>query len=563
MLAVVSPFEERCLHTWEAVSMNLLKPRKLIVLSLFIFVSGLALASAARDKGQDKQTVIQDLETFAKVVEKIQSFYVDEVDTHGLIEAAIEDMLGELDPHSEYMSGLVYEDLRVKTQGEFGGLGIFISFRDNYPTVISPIDGTPAQRAGIEGGDQIIEIEGESSEGWAVEKTVRYLRGTPGTAVRFKINRPGLNDPIEYNLVREKIEVESVPYSGKFGDVGYVKLSDFSKSTEDELHGVLKELESQGISALVLDLRTNPGGLLQAATGVSELFLDKDKLIVYTKGRYAQNNQKYYSGQSRKHNGYPVVVMINGASASASEIVAGALQDWDAALVVGQTSFGKATVQTVFELSDTQAVKLTTARYYTPSGRSIHRDEQADKTGEEIANAHGALEDGEPMTGSTAAVVAEVARPVYKTSGGRTVYGGGGITPDVEFEPQTYGELERRLERDGLFFSFAVDYSMNHKVKEGFQVTDEVLRSFKDMLATREFEYKEEDFSGNSLEYVKRAILREVTAKNFGRKAMYRAVLERDPELQKVLEICRKSPTLDEMFAHAERQRELKKASLD
>ena len=545
--------------------MNSLKPRTLIAVSVLVFLFGLTLGSAAKNKGQDKQSVIQDLAVFAKVVEKVQSFYVDEVDTHSLIEGAIENMLNELDPHSEYMTGLVYEDLRVKTQGTFGGLGIFISFRDNYPTVISPIEGTPASRAGIESGDQIIEIEGESSEGWAVEKTVRYLRGTPGTAVRFKINRPGLTDPIEYNLVREKIDVESVTYSGKFGDVGYVRLSDFSKTTEEELHNALRDLESQGMKALVLDLRTNPGGLLQAATGVAELFLDKDKLIVYTKGRYVQNNQKYYAGQARKHTGYPIVVMINGASASASEIVAGALQDWDAALVVGQTSFGKATVQTVFELSDTQAVKLTTARYYTPSGRSIHKEEKPEKSERLAGHGYpGPDEDGESSDESPPAQAdAETALPVFKTSGGRNVYGGGGIAPDLEFEPQMLGELERRMERDGLFFSFAVDYSMKHKVTQDFDVTEEVLRSFKDLLGEREFEYEEQDLSGRSLEYVKKAILREVISKNFGRKAMYRVLLERDSELQKVLEICREAPTLDEMFVYAERQRELKKASID
>lgn len=561
----VDPSKTRRFTNPEAKSMKTLNPRALLVISLLVFASGLTLGSAAKNKGQEKQNVIQDLTVFAKVVEKVQSYYVDEVDTHTLIEGAIESMLSELDPHSEYMSGLVYEDLRVKTQGTFGGLGIFIGFRDNYPTVISPIDGTPASRAGIESGDQIIEIEGQSSAGWAIEKTVRYLRGTPGTAVRFTIVRPGLNDPIEYNLVREKIDVESVAYSGKFGDVGYVKLNDFSKTTEDELHKTLRDLESQGIKALVLDLRANPGGLLQAATGVSELFLEKDKLIVYTKGRYAQNNQKYYSGQARKHTGYPIVVMVNGASASASEIVAGALQDWDAALVVGQRSFGKATVQTVFELSDTQAVKLTTARYYTPSGRSIHKDEKADRRA--AAAARALHEMGEPVDAfeesSPATAAADEAHPVYKTSGGRSVYGGGGIAPDFEIEPQKWGDLERRLERDGMFFSFAVDYSMSHKVTKDFEVTGEVLRSFNNLLQERKFEYEEKDMSGQTLEYVKRAILREVVSKNLGRKAMYRALLERDPELQQVLEICRKAPTLDQMFVYAERQKELKKASLN
>ena len=555
--------------------MKILRPRSIVIAASLVFVLGLTLGATAKNKGNEN--VIEDLATFAKVVEKVKSFYVDEVDTHQLIQDAIDAMLSDLDPHSQYLSGLDYEDLKVNTEGMFGGLGIFISFKDNYPTVISGIEGTPADRAGIQSGDQIVEIEGESTAGWAVEKTVRHLRGQPGSAVRFKVTRPGFGDPIEYNLVREKISVESVTYSGMFGDVGYVKLSNFSKSTEQELHTALSDLEAQGMKTFVLDLRSNPGGLLQAATGVSELFLDKDKLIVYTKGRYAQNNQKYYAGQTRKHTGYPIVVMVNGGSASASEIVAGALQDWDAALVVGQTSFGKATVQTVFSLSDSQAVKLTTARYYTPSGRSIHKDEKTRERELETADSGSYPGDGRETTadavskvqgtsavGTVSAVEAgaDTTRPVFRTSSGRLVYGGGGITPDLEFEPQTYGELEKRLERDALFFTFAVNYSMKNKVPQNFEVTDAVLASFKALLKERNFEYEEKDFSGASLDYVKKAILREVVAKNYGRKAMYRVLLERDPELQRVLEINAKAPTLDRMFSYVEKQKGVKKASL-
>jgi carboxyl-terminal processing protease len=553
--------------------MKIPRPRTIVFAAALVFLMGLTLGSAAKnDKGNEN--VLEDLRTFAQVVEKVKSYYVDDVDTHKLIQDAIDAMLADLDPHSQYLSGLDYEDLRVNTEGMFGGLGIFISFKDNYPTVISGIEGTPADRAGIESGDQIIEIEGESTAGWAVEKTVRHLRGHPGTPVRFRVTRPGLGDPIEYNLVREKISVESVTYSGMFGNVGYVKLSNFSKSTEQELHAALGELEGQGMKSLVLDLRSNPGGLLQAATAVSELFLDKDKLIVYTKGRYAQNNQKYYAGQTRKHIGYPIVVMVNGASASASEIVAGALQDWDAALVVGQTSFGKATVQTVFSLSDSQAVKLTTARYYTPSGRSIHKDEKADAHGFDTAESSSYPGDGRESVGTADATTsavgkgsaveagADTSRPVFRTSSGRLVYGGGGITPDLEFEPLTYGEIERRLERDQLFFTFALNYSMKNKVPENFQVTDAVLSEFKTLLKERNFEYEEKEFSGASLDYVKKAILREVIAKNYGRKAMYRALLEQDPELQKVLEINTKAPSLDKMFSFVEKQKGVKKASL-
>jgi carboxyl-terminal processing protease len=535
--------------------------RKVITTALLIVLVSIALGSWAGSK-YDKQNVLNDLEVFAKVIDKIQSFYVDDVDTHKLVTEAIESMLQELDPHSQFLSGLDYEDLMLSTQGRFGGLGIYISFRDNYPTVISPIEGTPASKAGLQGGDQIVEIEGESSEGWQVSKAVRYLRGDPGSTVSFKISRPGLEEPIEYSLVREEIKVKSVPYSGMFGDHGYVKISNFSKNTSVELEQALRGLQEQGMKGLVLDLRYNPGGLLQAATAVSELFLDKDQLIVFTKGRYAQNNNKYFASKGRKFTGFPIVVMVNGASASASEIVAGALQDWDAGLVVGQTTFGKGTVQTVFSLSDSQAVKLTTAKYYTPSGRSIHSDHPQE--GDAVHAGTDASGD-EEITMAKAAdsiEIGDVDRPVFHTSGGRVVYGGGGIMPDLTFDVREYGELERNLASKGLFFTFAVHYSTSHEVTEDFVVTDDVIDDFKDMLKDRDFEFEDDDFSGRALDYVKRAIASEMMTKNFGRSAGYRVGLERDPDFQRVLKIFEKAPTLPEMFTHAEHQNELKKASL-
>jgi carboxyl-terminal processing protease len=544
----------------EARPMKIRIDRKVVTTALLIVLVSIALGAWAGNK-YDKQNVLNDLEVFAKVIDKIQSFYVDDVDTHKLVTEAIEKMLQELDPHSQFLSGLDYEDLMLSTQGRFGGLGIYISFRDNYPTVISPIEGTPASKAGLQGGDQIVEIEGEPSEGWQVSKAVRYLRGDPGSAVSFKISRPGLEEPIEYSLVREEIKVKSIPYSGMFGDNGYVKISSFSKNTAIELEQALSDLESQGMKGLVLDLRYNPGGLLQAATAVSELFLDKDQLIVFTKGRYAQNNNKYFASKGRKFTDFPVVVMVNGASASASEIVAGALQDWDAGLVVGQTTFGKGTVQTVFSLSDSQAVKLTTAKYYTPSGRSIHSDHGQ---GEEAETA-GADASGEELTMAETADNVEIGdadRPVFHTSGGRDVYGGGGITPDLAFEMREYGELERNLASKGMFFTFAVQHSTTHEVTKDFEVTDDIIDDFKDMLKDREFEFEDDDFSGSALDYVRRAIASEMMTKNFGRGAGYRVGLEKDQDFQRVLKIFGRAPTLQEMFTYAEQQKELKKASL-
>lgn len=542
--------------------MNSLPTRKILFIVLSVAVFAFALGAFADGNSRDQKTdVYHDLEIFAKIVEKLSDYYVDEVDTHELIQSAIFEMLDQLDPHSQYLEGLDYEDLMVSTRGEFGGLGIYITFRDNYPTVISPIADTPGDRAGLRGGDQIVEIEGMDTAGWRTNKAVKYLRGDPGTDVTFRVRRPGSEEAIEYVLTREIINVSSIPYHGMFGEVGYVKVSSFSKRTAEELDEALDDLEKQGMKGVVLDFRGNPGGLLQAATEVSELFLEKDKLVVYTKGRLQTSNRKFFSSNRSVHKGYPVVVMINGNSASASEILAGALQDWDRAFVVGQTSFGKGTVQTVFNLSETEAIKLTTAKYYTPSGRSIHKDH--DRRLEEAEPAMTTAErdtDGEAGS-ETADVNAE--KPVFYTSSGRIVYGGGGITPDLEFDPLYYTDLQRELERKGMAFTFAVEVLDDDEIVEDFTTDDAMLKRFYSFLAEREFEYKEEDLTEDNVDYIRTMIAREAISHKFGRKAMYRLLLEADPEFQEVLAIMKKAPTLEEMFAYAETQKSIKKASIE
>jgi carboxyl-terminal processing protease len=560
---------------------KLLTTRKTIVLVLSVVLCVYALGAFADSKlSSSNENIYHDLDVFAKIVEKVKLYYVDDVDSHQLINDAIDSMLKELDPHSQYLSGLDYEDLMVSTRGEFGGLGIFISFRDNYPTVISPIDDTPADRAGIRGGDRIVEIEGQSTEGWRTDKAVGLLRGAPGSSVRFKVTRPGLDDPIEYVITREVINVKSVPHYGMYGGdktTGYIKVSSFSKHTTEELESAIEDLESQGMKSLVLDFRSNPGGLLETSREVAEMFLGKDKLIVFTKGRLPSSNRKYYSHNRSPHGGYPIVVMINGASASASEIFAGALQDWDAGFVVGQRSFGKGTVQTVFNLSDTEAVKLTTAKYYTPSGRSIHMDEKAREA--HIAEMRALMEGDEPASdaGDKDAAVApeddgddlttadvtdtDSEQPVYYTSSGRIVYGGGGITPDLQFEPRTYTELQRRLERDALAFSFAVEYLTDHDIDDNLTVTDEMMDQFLDFIKSRDFTYEEKDLTDENRSYIRTMLRRELATNKFGRQAAYRVVTEADEEFQEVIDILKGAHNLEALYQYAEEQKAVKKAS--
>jgi carboxyl-terminal processing protease len=476
-------------------------------------------------RSPDHTKVMESLELFTRVFEKINTYYVDEeVDPQELIQRAIEGMLEGLDPHSQFLDTRLYDDLMTSTQGSFGGLGIEISVREKYPTVVSPIEGTPAYSQGVQGGDQIIEIEGEDTYGWPISRAISKLRGPKGTEVQFKVAREGLDDPIDFAVVRDIIEIESVRYAFKIGDIGYVRAVNFAQDTADELESRLRELESEGIDGLILDLRYNPGGLLRAARDVSQMFLESGKKIVFTRGRTPRQNADYYSTRpkSKVHGrGYPVVVLVNEGSASASEIVAGALQDWDAALVVGEPSFGKGSVQTVYPLSETEALKLTTAKYYTPSGRCIHKDETDDATEEGVEIADGGL-DIDPESKE-----APDPEETFRTVGGREVIGGGGITPDI---------------------IISIKYIAKNPNTTEVEMTPELITEFKQLLADEEFDYEEAIFEEN-VEYVDRGMRRELSRRLHGSKAAYMVSIEGDEQLKKALDLFDHGASVQALYA--------------
>ncbi|MCK4537605.1 MAG: S41 family peptidase [Candidatus Krumholzibacteria bacterium] len=507
------------------------KMKKFLIPAVLIIIIGATawIVSAADKHEEEDRSRYDELTRFNNVLVKVLEFYVEERDFTELIDGAIDGMLGTLDPHSIYMNRSQYENLMIDTEGEFGGLGIQIVVRDKYPTVISPIDDTPAMRLGIQGGDRIIEIEGESTKGWSSDQAVKKLRGAAGTQVNIMIGREGLDEPLPFTITREIIRVPSITYSTIMEDVGYVRVARFAKKTARELSVILRGFEQQDIKGVILDLRGNPGGLLTSAFEVSDLFLDKDKLIVYTESRIQQNNTKFYSNAMNLHGNYPVVILVNGASASASEIVAGALQDWDRALVVGQTTFGKGSVQTVFKIGDGEALKLTTQKYFTPSKRCIHKDYD---------------EDGN-------AIETEDSKKEYYTASGRVVYGGGGIAPDWKIELPKFTKFQRKLELRSLFFSFAIGYSAYHDIGDEFVVDEAILAEFKNHLAEKEIEYTEEDWTEENTDYVKQGIRREVFRKLYGTKGAYVATLAEDPEIIEILEMFRNVNTLEEIFSYA------------
>lgn len=313
------------------------------------------------------------LETFTAILTIVQKNYVEEVGTKKLLEGAVNGMLGSLDPHSAYLTPELYKELQVDTKGSFGGLGIEITNRSGVLTVVSPIEDTPAYRAGIQPGDQIIKIEGEFTKDMALMDAVKKMRGRPGSKVTISVKREGKADLIDFTITREDIQIQSVKWSDLGGGYGYVRITQFQERTAQNVDDALSKIAEKNdgvIRGLVLDLRNDPGGLLSQAVKVTDEFLDSG-MIVYTDGRLDSQNQKYFAHKQGSHTDFPMVVLVNGGTASAAEIVAGALQDHKRALVLGTQTFGKGSVQTILPLDDSSAIRLTTARYYTPGGRSI------------------------------------------------------------------------------------------------------------------------------------------------------------------------------------------------
>lgn len=338
-----------------------------LVLVSASFLIGAGMAKRVLARGDD----YENLRTFTEVLSLVQSNYVEDIESKKLVEGAIKGLLKTLDPHTSYMPPEVYKEMQVETEGQFGGLGIEITVRDDQLTVVSPIEDTPAFRAGLKAGDRILKIDGEVTKDISLLDAVRKMRGPRGTPVTVTIMREDFEAPKDFTITRDVIKIRSVTYRKLDDALGYVRLRNFHKTTGDELEEALRDLEEQKISGLVLDVRNNPGGLLNQAVEVVDKFVGKDQLIVYTQGRVRNQNMRFSSKGDQPHLEYPLVILVNGGSASASEIVAGALQDHGRAIVLGTQTFGKGSVQTIIPLSDGSGLRLTTARYYTPKGYLI------------------------------------------------------------------------------------------------------------------------------------------------------------------------------------------------
>ncbi len=529
-----------------------------------VLVAGVAVLSGGwlLQQGVAQQnTLYQRARLFDEVLQYVSDRYVEKRPSSDLYQMAIQGMLKELgDPHTNFMSAEEYAELRMQTTGEYGGLGIQVGVRDGWVTVIAPLPGTPAERAGIIAGDRIIEVEGKSTKGWTDDQAVKVLRGPKGQPVNIRVARIGVDEPIAFRIVRDEIQNKSVPYAYMMDDeIGMVRLNLFSQTSTQEIQQAVADLRRKGMKKLVLDLRGNPGGLLDQGVSVSDMFLKPGQPIVETRTRDPRENETFRATRGETLAGVPMVVLVNEYSASAAEIVAGALQDHDRALVVGAPTFGKGSVQTLFPLSGGNFLKMTTGKWYTPVGRSIQKDhaeedEAALPGTEDVPIAV----DGTPVPSAGAD---SVARKPYRTDSGRIVYGGGGIVPDVTLKPDTatlaeqefiksigkdWGKLENAL------FRYTVEYArQNPGLRPDFPVTPEMRREFYNRLRTAGLQITPQQYDAGR-RYVDQRLALEIASRKFGQEGAARRANENSPVVRAAVGMLRGAADQASLFRQAQ-----------
>jgi carboxyl-terminal processing protease len=513
-----------------------LSSRRFSLLIVVGLVAGSVLGGLVGGRVQaDTERTEDGLWTFGRVLTLIEDQYAGEADAEELVEGAIEGMLRTLDPHSNYLNTEAFNEMRDEQRGRFYGLGIQITKRgpDKPLTIIAPIDGTPAARAGLQSGDIIFEIEGKPTIDLTVQEAVRLLKGDRGTTVDITIHRPGLDEPFQVTIERDEIPIESIRVAYMIDDrTGVVRIANFTTTTVDELDDAVSQLREQGMTRLILDLRGNPGGLLDQAVQVTERFIPEGKLIVYTRGRIPGSNQDFVAkGEERSRIDLPLVVLVDRSSASASEIVSGAVQDHDRGLVVGETTFGKGLVQRVIPLKDGGALAVTTAKYYTPSGRLIQRDFS------DLDRYYLERPEGAPEPEGEVEELPLEEREVFRTTSGRKVYGGGGITPDYIVPSPKASPLLFKLVRENLIFDYAVRYVGSHpEIETSVPFDEAALGAFREFVASRETEFVPADFDAIK-DDVRLRLRAQIARIRWDQIAEARIVAESDPQMQKALAV--------------------------
>lgn len=523
------------------------------------------------------------LRVFNKILKDLEDNYVTSIGADSLIIGAIDGMIDVLnDPHTDYLTKTEYSALLESTKGEFSGIGATIGRRNEQITIISPLEGNPAYRSGLLPGDVILSVDGVSTEGKSVDVVVKEIRGEAGTQVVLTIQRAAIEEAFDVEITRAIIRLDAVPYFGMLDkDIGYVYLRNFSVSADVELRKALDSLFAMGAKKLVFDLRLNSGGLLNEGLTVSELFLPRGKEIVATRGRN-ERERVFTSQKTYSYGDFPMVTLVDGGSASASEIVAGALQDWERSLIIGTNTFGKGSVQNIRAFEDSTALKLTTARWYTPSGRSIDKPVDWDGLDGRVTVAQQRMVDRlkaelaelkkEATNEGERNIVERIENEVYDLEDNiyqvridssrleeerefttlgplkRTVYGEGGITPDVVIEPKRVSKLETDVVTKGLSFDFVVKYTAKHKnIDKSFNVDEAILKEFVVYLYEQGLEFSEDDFNEVKTELRDR-LQQEFFTNLWGIKEGYRVRIASDPLVQKSVEMLKEVTVPQELF---------------
>ena len=482
---------------------------------------------------------------YTDLLEAVTNWAPEETSADKFVFSSIDGMLRTLDPHTSFLEPKEYSDMQDRQKGSFYGLGILVTKRNDQVTVITPLEGTPAARLGIRAGDVISEVEGVSTDDLPLDEVVKRLKGPKGSTVHIKITRIGMKEPIPLTITRAAIPTNSISNVMMLRqDVGYIRIKDFTSTTVREFDEAVEKLSDQGMKKLLLDLRMNPGGLLDAAVGISDHFLDKGQMIVYTKGRTPESVQEYVAPGKHDRLAVPVIVLVNRSSASASEIVAGAIQDHDRGLVVGETTWGKGLVQSVYTLQYGAGLALTTSKYFTPAGRNIQRDftsfydyYMADEASESVEVP---LKD----------------RKQYRTDTGRVVYGGGGITPDVIVKPPQLSRTTQLLEMRSGIFNYAVEYAAKHpELTKDLQITPAIVEAFARHVVEKEIASNDDTraalASPEDRKYIERALKAEIVAAKFGMDASYPYRLEGDAQVERALQLFPEAQKLAVLAADA------------
>ena len=444
--------------------------------SLLMLVIGGVFSLSFTEPDDKCFQIAKSLDIFATLFKEVNTYYVDEVSPDDMVKSGINAMLSSLDPYTDFISEDEYDDFRTITTGQYGGIGALVGKRDGYSTIIMPFKDFPAYRAGLQIGDKVTKIDGKDIVGKYSDNISDLLKGPVNTPIVLTIERYGVEKAFDVPLVREKITINNVPFYGLFqSDIGYIRLSDFTTEAGKEVRNALTDLKKQGAKYIVLDLRGNPGGLLDEAINVSNVFVKKGSEIVTTKGKVKDWNKTYKAYQDAVDTEIPLAVLVNGGSASAAEIVAGVIQDYDRGVLVGRRTFGKGLVQATRPLAYNSQLKITTAKYYIPSGRCIQAIDYAHR------NPDGSV-----------AKIPDSLMVAFKTSKGRVVFDGGGVNPDITAEMIEYAPVTLGLVNGNHIFDYATKYHFEHNTIPSpatFKLSDEEFTNFKSWLAKRDLKY--------------------------------------------------------------------------